>query len=287
MIRPEIGVITSIGREHLEFFGDMPGVCREEGVLAQLLPANGTLYLGADNEWGEEILRRTQATVVRVGCSAPCDWRASEVRLSMKGTAFHVEAPAEGYSGAYRVRLLGRHHAVNALFAIAVGARMGLTRDAIQQGLDAAAAPPRRMELRRCGSVKVLDDCYNANADSMVAALRTLAELPCNGSRIAVLGDMAELGAHAEAAHAEAGRLAAELDLSQLLVIGEMATVSAMAARQAGLHRVLEFGNTEALSDALRKVVRAGDLVLLKASRRARLERVVEALFGGAPAEEQ
>jgi UDP-N-acetylmuramoyl-tripeptide--D-alanyl-D-alanine ligase len=134
------------------------------------------------------------------------------------------------------------------------------------------------MELRRCGSVNVLDDSYNANADSVAAALRALAELPCKGTRVAVLGDMAELGAHAEAAHAEAGRMAAELELGQLLVIGDRAAVTAAAARAAGLHRVLEFDTMEALCDALRKVIRTGDLVLLKASRRMRLERVAEAL---------
>lgn len=281
MVRPRVGVITSLGREHLQFFGDMAGVCREEGALAELLPHDGTLYFGADNEWGEDIIRRTQATVVRVGLSEPCDWRASKVRLSMKGTAFHVEAPVAGYSGAYRVRMLGSHHAVNAMFAVALGARLGLTREEIQAGLDSAEAPPRRMELRRCGAIQVLDDCYNANADSMAAALQTLTALPGKGTRMAVLGDMAELGSHAESAHAEAGRLAAQLNLGQLLVIGEMAGITAAAARQAGLHRVLEFGNIEALSDALKKMIRPGDVVLLKASRRMRLERVAEALCLG------
>lgn len=278
LVNPSIGIITSLGREHLEFFGDMAGVCREEGALAEGLPPHGTLYFGADNAWGEEIERRTQATVVRVGFSESCDWRVLEVRLSMRGTDFTVASPQAGYAGAYRVGLLGRHHAVNALFAIALGAQLGLSREEIQRGLVGAAPAPRRMELRRCGPVHVLDDCYNANADSTVAALQTLAALPCTGSRLAVLGDMAELGAQAESAHAEAGRLAAELNLGQLLVIGQMAAVTAAAARQAGLHRVLEFGTIEAVSDALQKVTRPGDLILLKASRRMRLERVVDAL---------
>ncbi len=124
----------------------------------------------------------------------------------------------------------------------------------------------------------MLNDSYNANADSVAAALQTLAQLPCAGNRVAVLGDMAELGAHAVSAHAEAGRLAAELELGQLLLVGEHAGVTAAAARQAGLHRVLEFGSIEALSDALGKLVRPGDLVLFKASRRMQLERVAEAL---------
>jgi UDP-N-acetylmuramoyl-tripeptide--D-alanyl-D-alanine ligase len=112
----------------------------------------------------------------------------------------------------------------------------------------------------------------------MIMALRTLAELPCKGSRVAVLGDMAELGAQAPEAHAETGRLAAQLNLGQLMVLGDMAAVTAAAAREAGLHRVLEFGGIEAMSDALAKLARPGDLVLLKASRRMRLEQVADAL---------
>lgn len=278
MVRPHIGVITSIGREHLEFFGDMAGVCQEEGVLAALLPPEGTLYCGADNAWGEEILRRTQATVVRVGLSESCDWRVTRVRLSMTGTLFTVTAPRVDYAGEYQVRLLGRHQAVNALFAIAIGAQLGLSRDDIQQGLQTVRPAPRRMELRRCGGVEMLDDCYNANSDSMEAALRTLVELPCTGNRVAVLGDMAELGRHAVEAHATTGRLAAELKIDQLLVAGDMANITAEGAREAGLHRVLTFGSAEAMSDALRKLARPGDLVLLKASRRMQLERVAEAL---------
>jgi UDP-N-acetylmuramoyl-tripeptide--D-alanyl-D-alanine ligase len=278
LVRPKIGVITSLGREHLEFFGDMAGVCREEGVLAEQLPPDGTLYFGADNEWGEDISRRTQATVVRAGFSEACDWRLSNVRLTLAGTSFTVSCPGAEWAGDYRVPLLGSHQAVNALFAIAIGAQLGLTRSEIQSGLEKVTPAPRRMELRRCGGIQVLDDCYNANADSMIMALRTLTELPCKGSRVGVLGDMAELGSQAAAAHAETGRLAAELNLDQLLVTGEMAAVTAQAAREAGLHRVLEFGSTEALSDALGKLVRPGDLVLLKASRRMHLERVAEVL---------
>lgn len=281
MVRPAIGVITSVGREHLEFFGDMEGVCREESTLAELLPADGTLYLGADNAWGDAIVGRTRASIVRVGSSDRCEWRVRRVELSLRGTVFHLDAPSSAFGGRYETRLLGRHHAVNAAFAIAVGAQLGLSRDAIQSGLVTAQPPPRRMEVRKRGRIHVLDDCYNANADSVAAALQTLADLPCKGNRVVVLGDMAELGGHAEAAHAEAGRRVAQVGLAQLLVMGKMAAVTAAAARAAGLHRVLEFETLEALSEALRKLVRPGDLVLLKASRRERLERVAEGLTDG------
>ena len=123
-----------------------------------------------------------------------------------------------------------------------------------------------------------MDDCYNANEDSMRAALETLCELPLQGRRVAVLGDMAELGAHSAAAHAEVGRRAAELKLGQLFAIGKMAAVTGKAARDAGLMRVFEFAEVEAALNVVKGFLKPGDVVLLKASRVSRLERIAEML---------
>jgi len=153
---------------------------------------------------------------------------------------------------------------------------MGLDRVAVARGLAECRPPKMRLELWECNGVRVLDDAYNANADSMLAALQTLRALPCKGRRVAVLGDMAELGAHSEAAHEEVGRQAAGLGVGQLFAVGKMAPVMARGARGAGLNRVLEFTDVETATAALRSFVRAGDLVLLKASRATRLERIVE-----------
>jgi UDP-N-acetylmuramoyl-tripeptide--D-alanyl-D-alanine ligase len=126
--------------------------------------------------------------------------------------------------------------------------------------------------------VRVLDDAYNANADSTLAALQVLQDLPCKGRRVAVLGDMAELGSHSEAAHAEVGRRAAELGIGQLFAIGGMAAITAQAARGAGLNRVFEFAEVEGALSALKTFLKPGDMVLLKASRAARLERIADVL---------
>jgi UDP-N-acetylmuramoyl-tripeptide--D-alanyl-D-alanine ligase len=164
---------------------------------------------------------------------------------------------------------------------MAVGVEFGLGRAEIQRGLAECQPPKMRLQLWELNGVKVLDDAYNANADSAIAALQTLQDLPCKGRRVAVLGDMAELGIHTEAAHAEVGRRAAELGVGQLFAVGKMAAVTAQAARAAGLNRVLEFGDVEAAAEAVKKFLKAGDVVLLKASRIARLERVSELLRGG------
>lgn len=278
MIRPRLGVITNIGREHLEFFGDLAGVAHEEGWLAELLPADGLLVINGDSEWSAALSRRTRARVVRAGLAGANDWRARDLRPDERGVTFHVEAPRAEFTGDYRINLLGRHQVANALLALAVGAELGLGRAEAQRGLGECQPARMRMHLWEAHGVQVLDDAYNANADSMVAALQTLVQLPCAGRRIAVLGDMAELGAHSVAAHQEVGRTAAALGVGQLIAVGAMVRVVADAARAAGLGRVFEFGDVEGAARAVKRFFKAGDLVLLKASRASRLERFAEML---------
>ena len=281
MIGPKYGVITCIGREHLEFFGNVAGVAREEGRLAELLPAEGRLFVNGDDEWTDRIVERTRASVVRVGFSERNDWRASGLRSSRHGITFQADGPKSAFAGEYRIQLLGQHQVANALFALAVGVELGLSRARIARGLADCKAPKMRLELWELGGVRVLDDAYNANADSVQAALRTLLELPCNGRRVAVLGDMAELGEHSEAAHEEIGRCAAELGIGQLFAIGKMAPAMARGAREAGLNRVFEFADVEAAATAVKSFVRTGDVLLLKASRATHLERIAELLRTG------
>jgi UDP-N-acetylmuramoyl-tripeptide--D-alanyl-D-alanine ligase len=278
LIQPNYGVITNIGREHLEFFGDVAGVAQEEGALAELLPADGKLFLNGDSPWADTLARRTRATVVRVGFGEQNDWRASKVRLDKNGATFQVTAPKAEFSGEYRVNLLGRHQVVNALLAIGSGEEHRLGRAEIQRGLAECQPPKMRMQYWEAGGVRVLDDCYNANADSVRAALETLCELPLQGRRVAVLGDMAELGAQSEPAHAEIGRRAAELKIGQLFTVGKNSAVTARAARAAGLTRVIEFADVEAAVRAVKNFLKPGDVVLLKASRSSRLERIAATL---------
>jgi len=280
MIEPRFGVITNLGREHLEFFGDLKGVADEEGWLAELLPADGKLFAHGDSPELERILRRTRAPVVRVGFGADNDWRARDVSLDEAGATFWVETADVEFCGEYRVNLLGRHQAVNALLAAAVGAELGLMRKEIQRGLAGCQPSPMRMQVWMVNGVRVLDDAYNANADSVLAALETLKEFLCQGRRVAVLGEMAELGLHSAEAHAEVGRRAAETCVDQLFTVGKMAGVMGAAARAAGLMHVTELGEVETGATAVKHFVRSGDVVLIKASRAARLERVGDVLRG-------
>lgn len=278
MIRPGFGVITSIGREHLEFFGDMNGVAQEEGVLAEMLPDTGVLLINGDSEWADAIAQRTWARIIKIGLGRANDWRATKLRMDEQGMWFRVSGPKRAYAGEYRIGLLGEHQVVNAIFAIAVAAELELSRPEVRKGL--AECKPAKMRLERWNwnGVCVLDDAYNANADSMRAALETLRKMPCVGRRVAVLGDMGELGRHSEAAHEEVGRVAAETGVDELLAVGKMAGKMAGAARTAGLRAVSEFPDPPAAADRLKKILKAGDVMLLKASRATRMERLAEAL---------
>ncbi|HEX4120223.1 MAG TPA: UDP-N-acetylmuramoyl-tripeptide--D-alanyl-D-alanine ligase [Verrucomicrobiae bacterium] len=280
MILPRFGVITNIGREHLEFFHDLVGVAREEGAIAEALPGDGVLFLNGDNPWSEVLARRTRARVVTAGFDNNNDCVARDVRIDETGASFTVDCRYPGISGDYRIKLLGRHQVINAVLALAVGAEMALSRSEIERGLLACVPAKMRLQLCSPNGIGVLDDCYNANADSMLAALQTLRELPCNGRRVAVLGDMAELGNCSHAAHVEVGRRAAQSRLDRLFAIGHHAGQMAEAARSRGLTSVVEIADVEPAALAVKEFARPGDVVLVKASRSMRLERITEALRG-------
>lgn len=274
-VRPVLGVFTGVGREHLEFFGDLAGVAAEEGTLAEVLPAGGLLVLNADDVWADAVAARARARVVRAGLESRGQWRAEVVRLDWSGTVFRVKGPLAALEGEYTIRLLGRHQVRNALLAMVVAAELGLGAAEVRAGLGACPPAPHRMQAREVDGVWVLDDSYNANPDSMRAALETFCALPCQGRRVAVLGEMAELGVQSESAHAEVGRWAAELGVAQLFAVGPWAGGMGAAARAAGLRRVMEFARLEPVARALRQFLRPGDALLLKASRRAGLERLI------------
>jgi UDP-N-acetylmuramoyl-tripeptide--D-alanyl-D-alanine ligase len=253
-------------------------VAQEEGWLAELLPAGGKLFLDGDSEWARVLARRTRASVVRVGFGEQNDWRAGPVSTTETGVSFSVFTPRREFAGEYELKLLGRHQALNALLALAAAAELGLSPQAARRGLAECKPPKMRLQIWEANGVRVLDDAYNANADSMLVALQTLRDLPCAGRRIAVLGDMAELGEHAAAAHAEIGRRTAELGISNLVAVGKWARQTAEAARTAGLSEVQEFTNVPGAAEAVKNLARSGDLVLLKASRAMGLEQIGDVL---------
>ncbi len=278
MISPRLGVITSIGREHLEFFGNLDGVVREEGTLAEALPGaehGGVLFLDGDSPFASTLASRTGARVVRVGFGGANDWSAEIVSMDWTSTLFRVRSPHPAWSGMYSMNLPGRHSVPNALYALAVSCELGVEPAAARDGLAAFHPASRRLACREVAGVRILDDTYNANADSMLAALRTFAELPCAGRRWAVLGDMAELGEATEEAHREVGLAAARLGIGPIVAIGRRSAITVEASGRAADRA---FGDAEPAARLLLGELRSGDAVLVKASRSSALDRVVDRL---------
>lgn len=278
LAQPRIGVITSIGREHLEFFGDIAGVALEEGTLAEMLPVNGLLVINGDSPEAASIIARAKCKVVTVGAGVNNDWRVKSLAPTESGTRFQLTSPDPGWSGEWSVSLLGRHQALNAALAIVVGRDLGVGRAEIQRGLSKCQPAKMRMQIERVNGAIVLNDAYNANADSMRAALAALAEFPARGRRVAVLGDMAELGETAAAAHREIGKLAGELRIDLVIAIGRQSIWTADSARAAGAGDAAAFTDFNMGMAAILHLVQAEDVVLVKASRSSKLERVVDAL---------
>ncbi|MCF7669419.1 MAG: UDP-N-acetylmuramoyl-tripeptide--D-alanyl-D-alanine ligase [Verrucomicrobia bacterium] len=274
--RPEVGVLTGIGREHLEFFEDLDGVAKEEGILAEYLPAGGSLFTSADCRRCIEIAEHSKSLAIMVGMSGSGDWRISGVHTGFDGTEFSLTTGMPVYNRRYRVPMIGGHQALNAAYAVAVGAELGISPDQIQRGLEDCERPPMRMELIECDGVRLLNDAYNANVDSMRAALETLRDMPVSGRRIAVLGEMAELGNTVADAHAEIGGLAGGLGVDVLIAVGDSAHITAEAGRAAGVPLVREFVSPSTAAEFIMHSAAPGDTVLIKASRVLRLERIGE-----------
>ena len=274
--QPDIAVITNVGAEHLEGLGDLMGVRQEEASVIKGLAPDGMLVVNGDDRELLEAVHGYPGQRVTFGYSETNDLFASDIRCDETGVRFNLNNSRREVF----VPLLGRHTACNALAAIAVGRKMGLREDEIIHNLSRAHGPEMRLQLRKIGGISVLNDAYNANPNSMMAALETVAVLPTTGRRIAVLGDMLELGPSSDRYHKELGEFAAGCHLDYLICVGQGGATIAEAAIAAGQPAafVARYRDSATLSAGIRRLIREGDLVLLKASRGVRLEAVANAL---------
>jgi UDP-N-acetylmuramoyl-tripeptide--D-alanyl-D-alanine ligase len=269
----DAAIVTNIGVAHIEFMGSREAIALEKGALAEAIEPQGTVVLNADDPFTEGIAARTRAKVVLAGTTGGAV-RAIEIRQSAEGSEFTI------VEGAHRCRaqlpVAGLHMVQNALLAVAAGRAFGLSIEECAAGLAAAPLTKARLQIKEINGVQFLDDSYNANPDSMKAALRTLVELDTEGKRIAVLGEMRELGAESERGHREVGETAATLGVNQLITIGDTAELIAEGARTAGLDKVSSVRSTADAAKLLGEIAEPGDLVLIKGSRAARTEEVIQ-----------
>jgi UDP-N-acetylmuramoyl-tripeptide--D-alanyl-D-alanine ligase len=276
----DIAVITNCGAEHLEGLGDLAGVRRENATLTEGLSPGGWLLVFGDDPDLTTALGAYRGRRLTFGLERSNDLFAVDVSCARDGVRFRLnDSRREVF-----VPLLGRHNALNALAAIGVARLLKVDENAIIANLAQAKGPPMRLQLTQHGDLTLLNDAYNANPDSTRAALATLAELRATTRRVAVLGDMLELGATSTRYHEEMGQLTAQLAeqrrIDTLVCIGTFADIVGDAAVAAGMAKsaVLRYSDASAAAQNLNQWLAPGDLVLLKASRGVRLEIIAQAI---------
>lgn len=279
---PTIGVITNIGLSHVEMLGSPEAIADAKGELLQELPSeNGCAVLPRGDAHFDRLRTRYHGPILSCALDDPAaDVCATDLARHENGWRFTVHSPWD------RTKMFlpspGRFNVCNALFAVAVGGHLKVPLASIAHALAGWTAPAMRLEVVTTpGGITLLSDAYNASPASMRGALETLRDLPKAVRRIAVLGEMRELGDFAEAGHAEVGRAAAKASLDLLVCVGgALASVLAESARAAGMPEtaVRVLAGTEAAANALPALVAFGDAVLVKGSRALAMEKIVNVL---------
>jgi UDP-N-acetylmuramoyl-tripeptide--D-alanyl-D-alanine ligase len=262
LARPDIGIITNIGVAH---------IAREKGMLGEILDVDSVLILPREDEFTPSLSTRTKARVRIAG--DPSGVHSDKIRPSMNGLDFELINASEQVWA--HLPVTGEHMVRNALLAVTAGLELGLSLRECASGLAATKLSARRLSCSDVRGITVLDDSYNANPDSMEAAMHALRGLPGGGRRFAVLGRMGELGAYAGEGYRRVG-LAAANTMDVLIAVGAETEPMAVAAEASGAREVRRASDTSEAARLLRQLARPGDAVVIKGSRAARMERVLE-----------
>ena len=273
--RPDASVITNIGTAHIGHLETREAIAAEKAVLAEAVPAEGFVVLNANDDFTDWIAARCKGRVVRAGLNQG-DVVAQNIEQCVKGSKFRLSCGARTTQVWLPVH--GEHMVINACLAAAVGLEVGLTLEECATGLAKTTIPGNRLKIQNLGPVLVINDAYNANPDSMVAALKTATQLMVKGRRVAALGRMGELGRESESAHRRVGRAVAEFEFDYLITVGEEARLMAEAASSAGLKSADRADTHEQAVEALLDYLEPGDLLLVKGSLSSAMDRVVHGL---------
>ncbi len=276
ILEPTHGLITNIGHEHLEFFGSVDGVAKAEGELFDWLTKHhGVTFINADDTHVVHLLKKTKKSV-RYGFSARSVSIKGTVRSINKNAQALMRVKPQGMNEFnITVGVPGKHNAQNALAATAIGLTMKVSPASIQKALVSFRAAGKRMQVQHIAGITILNDTYNANPDSTLAALATLHAIMAKGKRIAVLADMLELGIQSEELHRQIGKALAQHNIDILLTFGSL---SKSIHDAASVKTKAHFENKTALTEHLLHTLTNGDMVLVKGSRGMRMEEVVLAL---------
>jgi UDP-N-acetylmuramoyl-tripeptide--D-alanyl-D-alanine ligase len=274
LAQPDVGVVTNVAPVHLEYFASIAGIARAKYELIQSLHPVGTAVLNADDEYVSQFGRDFKGRVLTFGLKTAADVRAENiVSRGLAGSGFDLVADA--CHEHVELPLVGSHNIYNALAAAAVGLEKGISPAEVKAALENLTAADKRGQVLTVRGVTVLNDCYNSNPKALLAMVEALRQVPAE-RRLVVAGEMLELGPAAEQMHRECGRAMAQGGVSKLLGVRGLAAAMVEEARRAGL--AAEFAATPEEAGAwLARETRAGDAVLLKASRGVKLERALEA----------
>jgi UDP-N-acetylmuramoyl-tripeptide--D-alanyl-D-alanine ligase len=276
LARPQIGIVTNVGPSHLERLGSIEAIVNAKAELVESLPSDGVAILNADDERVNAMAGRTAAQVLRYGLTPTADlWADAIESRGLSGIAFRAHYGEEEIY--LKLPLSGRHSVHSALAAIAVGLVLGMGWDDIISGLQDETTQLRLFTVPGVGGSQIIDDAYNAAPASSLAALTLLGEL--EGRRIAVMGDMLELGSAEEEGHRLVGRRVAEV-AHQLICVGPRARWIAEEACLSGMdtNAVLIVEHNTDVVDALHAMLRPGDYVLVKGSRGVAMDQIVAAV---------
>jgi len=271
---PDIAVITNVAPAHLEGLGDLDGVFKEKKSIVEGFEKNGHLVINADDNMLSKIRNAAKYDVITYGVNKGMV-RPDEILWENGLAKFRISRTW------YKLSVPGVHNVYNALAAISVGELLKIPKNVIAEALLGAKAYDMRMQIIEKNGITVISDCYNANPHSMKMSLQTLASMPCKSRKIAVLGDMKELGLHSKEYHREIGSMLPELSIDYLVAIGSDAIEYCKGAEKAGLKtsRIKYFKDKQDAIEALKFLIRKDDLVLIKASRSMKLEDVSASLL--------
>ena len=269
---PTVGVVTNVGKSHIELLGSQAQIARAKGELVEALGSDGTAVLNQDDKRVAAMAGKCKGKVVGFGIINDAPVMAGTIKNSEKGLSFTCRCFDQVID--VHMAVIGTHNVYNALAAVAVGRLLGLSEHQMQKGLAEYKGVPMRQELVNIDNVVFVNDAYNANPASMKEAVDTLVTLT-GGRKIAVLGGMLELGDWAEKEHEKIGTYLADKKVDVLIALGDEARFMAKAAKAAGMNEVYTVTTHAEAAAVLRRIMRQGDTVLLKGSRGFAMEKIL------------
>ncbi|MBC8016426.1 MAG: UDP-N-acetylmuramoyl-tripeptide--D-alanyl-D-alanine ligase [Sporomusaceae bacterium] len=268
---PTIAIITNVGETHIELLGSIEAIAAAKAELLEVIPANGLTILNADDHYVREMAKQVRSRVTLFGLEQG-NIKADQIQNNIQGMDFECHSAQGEFS--IHVPTIGKHNIYNALAAIAAGLEVGLTAEDISCGLRTFNASPMRLHVEAMGDYIIINDAYNASPMSMTAAIDTLVEV-AKGRKVVVLGDMLELGDIGAAAHRQIGEKLAQCRIDIVVTVGMLASYTAQAAIDGGIAAVACYSHNEA-SEALKKLIKPSDTILIKGSRGMKMENMVK-----------